>query len=757
MPAAAHCESPVRTFGTFGDTAQSSTSGVSAPKEGSCSEGERQPPLHKQLLIDEAPRRNPDISSQPDAEQIRAPHNNSNHGKKKNFRPHQTRACMEKAITAWGWTFDVFLIAVNITDVISDCLIARQFWVDGHKTFFWLVLASLIIASLIYAFVGVEYLLRERMHNTWHRAVQYPIMLVFSQLVPVLNWFIELKQPQSGSSEEERWTSTFGRSEFTTAVAAEEIGSMQSSAHIMQRLDVALVNHLRSHALFYVESIVEAIPQSIVQLLAVSFLGEASALQVFSLALSMVSIMSKGYVLSRSFAVPEIAFKFFLGCHDLFSLFYAFATILSNMSSPDVSLGGGVSVDYLSFVWLVKILALWGYAALVAAVLGVIVAKETFTRGSCEWRLFGHIVGGFFLGLLGVGPAVIAIEGSKLLWFNAIITDAEPQSNIHPLMSLWYGFCNSAATVREFYNRFRYISLRVIDHRYSEEARQSQITMFRRRRTTNAKQHRRRENDGPVSPLGPTTTQPENVWADRRAQPLRKLSDTAPKFVRDSIPALTETPFHPWRLVKDLHAENLKSRLVSPTSWKDQFAVGVGMIALLLYGIGQLYSLAFPFLHFGINHGHQNLLQCFCFYGTAATFFVLVCFAPRVVRYCLFLAMSYNLSRSALTSRDSAKIERFIEDYFIPQPAHFIAKEIDPALLPSDLVGVVASFLRRDDLDLRDITIEDCNAVAAKMMQDYVFEMSAGCNNNHMEEQHSAAPPDAAAGDDNTAYVPVTA
>ncbi|CUG06503.1 transmembrane protein, putative, partial [Bodo saltans] len=108
-----------------------------------------------------------------------------------------TRACMEKAMTVWGWTFDAFLIIVNLTDVVSDCLIARQFWVDGHKTFFWLVIVSLAIASFIYTFVGVEYLLRERMHNKLPRVIQYPVMLILSQLVPVMNWLLELLMPQA--------------------------------------------------------------------------------------------------------------------------------------------------------------------------------------------------------------------------------------------------------------------------------------------------------------------------------------------------------------------------------------------------------------------------------------------------------------------------------------------------------------------------------------------------------------------------------
>jgi hypothetical protein len=41
-----------------------------------------------------------------------------------------------------GWAFEIFTAALSIVDVLSDVLVAQQFYLDGHMGWFWMVMAS---------------------------------------------------------------------------------------------------------------------------------------------------------------------------------------------------------------------------------------------------------------------------------------------------------------------------------------------------------------------------------------------------------------------------------------------------------------------------------------------------------------------------------------------------------------------------------------------------------------------------------------
>ncbi len=47
-------------------------------------------------------------------------------------RQQQLLACQHSCITVMGWAFDIISLALSLTDVIADVLVAIQFWQDGH-------------------------------------------------------------------------------------------------------------------------------------------------------------------------------------------------------------------------------------------------------------------------------------------------------------------------------------------------------------------------------------------------------------------------------------------------------------------------------------------------------------------------------------------------------------------------------------------------------------------------------------------------
>jgi hypothetical protein len=72
--------------------------------------------------------------------------------------------------------------------------------------------------------------------------------------------------------------------------------------------------HLRSHGGFICESIVESIPQSILQMAFIVATGQVSGLNVYSIGLSILSVASKSFMISHSIHGPTFAFKYVYVC-----------------------------------------------------------------------------------------------------------------------------------------------------------------------------------------------------------------------------------------------------------------------------------------------------------------------------------------------------------------------------------------------------------------------------------------------------------
>jgi hypothetical protein len=97
----------------------------------------------------------------------------------------------------------------------------------------------------------------------------------------------------------------------------------------VHRLQKSMQKHVKANVGFYVETVVEAIPQAVIQLIAVTALGQATTLQLLSMCLSLFSIVSKAYIVSVSFDLRAMLFKASLVAFDVFSMFYLFATVLA--------------------------------------------------------------------------------------------------------------------------------------------------------------------------------------------------------------------------------------------------------------------------------------------------------------------------------------------------------------------------------------------------------------------------------------------
>ena len=355
-----------------------------------------------------------------------------------------------------GFFFEFLLVLLNIADVVSDCLVARQFYLSGASTFFWLVIASLILANALYTVFTVEVILPDNC-PLWFRnvikgtgsspllhAAVYVLIFPFAQMVPCVNFAFQ-SWKSFGTGGGTSVSSRVAREQL----AADEVESSWIGGSSALRLSDAIRSSVERNAPIYMESVVEAIPQCIVQVVAMTALdGGPSSIQVVSLGMSMLSVISKGFVLSRSFDTRVAIFKMTCVAVDLCSLFYLTATIASRNSRHDVRVGT-LWMSYISVIWLAKF------------VLGVVAALPWhvywWARRFSMMR-FDRCIRDLALYLLAAGPALVLVEGVKLLWLTNGLHVS--QSKLSEAILL-YAFVTNAATEKESIDRIRFVASKV--------------------------------------------------------------------------------------------------------------------------------------------------------------------------------------------------------------------------------------------------------------------------------------------------------
>ena len=581
-------------------------------------------------------------------------------------------------MTAWGWFFDVATVLISLTDVVSDILVAVQFYRDGEMTWFWLVMSSLILSNIIYTGFVVEILIREDecmgpVVGRFFRPVQYLLVFPLAQLMPSLRWIKEQIWPSKQSKalqlqfasewdvEVTEHSDAATRSKLESRAIREEIEESAVETEVMSRLDTALKEHIRSHLLFYIETVVESVPQSIIQLLAVTFLNQASSLQVFSMSLSLISIVSKGYVFSRSANAKMVAQKFLFAAHDVFSLFYIFSTILSSERPQEVRLfGTELYISYLSYVWLMAVAVTLGLVAIVLLyywVLNVVDICRTHRCCTLDTLLW---LGAIPLSVLCSIPAAIAGVAVQLIWIGLFVTGQESPPEQYPACGRLYSFINYNSG-ENWDERTKFIMTK---HVLKQEAAAASC--------------------------------PTSWYRSERISAMRESLKEC----------LSEEPFRAWTLIPRVTIKYYFACRMLP-DLKQQIGQVIGTIAMIAYVVLQVFTFAFPFISYGTYFHQQNLLQHFCFIALCAPMALSVLLVPETVRYVAFCLEM----RPVIWTWDVELLRRimlWIAEYHLPPHQAIILQIVPHQLLPLDIAEHLAGFLGQDAVNTGDLSVEQC-------------------------------------------------
>ena len=378
--------------------------------------------------------------------------------------------CMHRAMTAFGWFFDLFTVGTSVADVISDLMVAYQFYSDGHALWAWLVWGCFLNSNIVYTAIIVQIGIRETtlygLDNDKHffgclhklpRPILFLIVFPFAQLSPTLHYVFQIfliprmKEPTPLTPDDTFWVDDEA-CKHATRVELEEAQVIRKSATVVGRLSRAVKNQLRTHGMLFGEALVESVPQTIIQLLAITFLGSPTTLQIISMALSLLSVVSKAYFISVSCHVKVFLCKFCIASHDIMSMFYVFCTLLSAEGTKDVHLfSTSLLVSYLSYAWFIKIAVVLSFFLFISVVFVLLVVPIQILIDGCarpQWRGIQFCFMLFFGYFVLLIPGLLVAETLKLSWLLYFLWLNEQRTEALPAQSLMFSFLSQGDFVQ---------------------------------------------------------------------------------------------------------------------------------------------------------------------------------------------------------------------------------------------------------------------------------------------------------------------
>jgi hypothetical protein len=187
---------------------------------------------------------------------------------------------------------------------------------------------------------------------------------------------------------------------------------------------------ISKHAMFLAESCFESVPQSLLQLAYLITYQKTSVLNVFSIALSILSVISKAYTSSFSFDIRLFVLRMGIASIDITSLYFITASVCKAIAHPPATQSlyyfWGLPTDLYTSIWLWITLVSYTWLWIFLIYLSMLLSNkylsgmnnwDTNKSNSRWWHLLETVAifCGFILFFLFVSiPAIVFLETAKL-------------------------------------------------------------------------------------------------------------------------------------------------------------------------------------------------------------------------------------------------------------------------------------------------------------------------------------------------------
>ena len=187
-------------------------------------------------------------------------------------------------------SYDVLTILISIADVTTDVWVIYTFKKENRNTFFVISLIVMILAQIAYA---VAFLIRigpktgsiER--SACHVLIQFLIVLPFTPFMSLIFYYMSTVENNIILRILERY-------DYFDSGSGDNINT--DKAPILVWLEKKLAKHIG----FILESMFEALPQSIIQLVAIVYFQDTQIINVISICISLLSVATKTMVFSAA-------------------------------------------------------------------------------------------------------------------------------------------------------------------------------------------------------------------------------------------------------------------------------------------------------------------------------------------------------------------------------------------------------------------------------------------------------------------------
>jgi len=225
--------------------------------------------------------------------------------------PGKWTKCME-------FLLDFAAVVLVSTDIVTDVLVIHEFWMAKKMTVFYVGVVILCCAQASYLMLFFMYFLVDgdilRTSESCRWVKVFFIMLCvapFGQLVPLFIWIESHRLP---------WLDN-----VLNRLGWSNGGSDPQMQEGQDPLIFWILSKVQKHGGFIIESLIEALPQSILQIVALMFYKHVTPLSIYSIISSMTSVAIRGVMVSYSLNRATFVFNIVCFAADIFNIFSCFS------------------------------------------------------------------------------------------------------------------------------------------------------------------------------------------------------------------------------------------------------------------------------------------------------------------------------------------------------------------------------------------------------------------------------------------------
>ena len=247
--------------------------------------------------------------------------------------------------------YDIFTAIISLLDVITDLMVLVEFYVLSRMEFFYASLIILIVAQIAYCIAF--WFKFESSYDSFGGAVAaFCCLLPFAPILSFAFFFTA-----DSNSCLSVCLSDFYSGCHCNIENIEYANSNNSSGDAeLEAFREWMRAKLSKHMGFIIEALVEAFPQSILQLIAIVYFNDTdNYISIISILLSMISVTTKSFILSVtiSYNWKSVFFNWFCAITDFIGIFFIVSFAFYVPEGIDVNTTN--PFEFISQVWILNI------------------------------------------------------------------------------------------------------------------------------------------------------------------------------------------------------------------------------------------------------------------------------------------------------------------------------------------------------------------------------------------------------------------